>query len=141
MGLTHFIGFSAESYAYRSGAELLANQLAFMKADLAAVDRGVTPWVVALVHKDWNMEAEAYAAFYPVLDAGNVDVLFCGHVSILRFLYNYHVGHSANGAIASPPPSPPPPTSLSSLLTPPRQLSISSLNRSTITTETFLMMQ
>jgi len=86
MGLTHFIGFSAESYAYRSGAELLANQLAFMKADLAAVDRGVTPWVVALVHKDWNMEAEAYAAFYPVLDAGNVDVLFCGHVSILLFL-------------------------------------------------------
>jgi hypothetical protein len=45
LGLTHFLGFSAESYAYRSGAELLANQLAFMKADLAAVDREVTPWV------------------------------------------------------------------------------------------------
>lgn len=40
---------------------------------------------MALVHKDWNMEAEAYAAFYPVLDAGNVDVLFCGHVSIDPF--------------------------------------------------------
>lgn len=47
----HFISFSAEAYAYRSGAELLANQLAFMKADLTAVDRKVTPWVVALVHK------------------------------------------------------------------------------------------
>ena len=80
MGLTHYIGFSAEAYAYRSGAELLANQLAFMKADLAAVDRTVTPWVVALVHKDWNMEGEAYAAFYPILDAGKVDVLFCGHI-------------------------------------------------------------
>lgn len=123
MGLTHFIGFSAESYAYRSGAELLANQLAFMKADLAAVDRGVTPWVVALVHKDWNMEAEAYAAFYPVLDAGNVDVLFCGHVSIYAFFTHYHFGHFANGANASPPP-PPPPSSLSSLLTPPQCLSI-----------------
>jgi len=78
--LTHFLGFSAESYAYRSGPELLANQLAFMKADLAAVDRQVTPWVVALVHKDWNMEAEAYADFYPILDQGNVDVLFCGHI-------------------------------------------------------------
>ncbi len=53
LGLTHFISFSAEAYAYRSGAELLANQLAFMTADLAAVDRSVTPWVVALVHKDW----------------------------------------------------------------------------------------
>ena len=80
IGLVHFLSFSAESYAYRSGAELLANQLAFMKADLAAVDRKVTPWVVALVHKDWNMEAEAYAAFYPILDSGDVDVLFCGHV-------------------------------------------------------------
>jgi len=48
LGLTHFLGFSAESYAYRSGPQLLANQLAFMKADLAAVDRQVTPWVVAL---------------------------------------------------------------------------------------------
>jgi len=80
LGLTHFISFSAEAYAYRSGAELLANQLAFMTADLAAVDRSVTPWVVALVHKDWNMEGEAYAAFYPILDAGKVDALFCGHI-------------------------------------------------------------
>ena len=80
LGLTHYLSFSAEAYAYRSGAELLANQLAFMKADLAAVDRKVTPWVVALVHKDWNMEAEAFADFYPILDAGKVDALFCGHI-------------------------------------------------------------
>ena len=25
------------------------------------------------------MEGEAYAALYPVLDAGKVDILFCGH--------------------------------------------------------------
>jgi hypothetical protein len=58
-GLVHYIGFSAEAYAYRSGQELIAHQLAFVKADLASVDRSVTPWVVALVHKDWNMEAAA----------------------------------------------------------------------------------
>ena len=81
LGLTHYIGFSAEAYAYNSGASFLANQLAFMQADLAAVDRTRTPWVVALVHKDWDMEAEAYQNFYPVLEAGKVDVLFCGHVS------------------------------------------------------------
>lgn len=80
LGLTHYIGFSAEAYAYRSGAELLANQLAFMKKDLASVDRKVTPWVVALVHKDFNMEAAAYADFYPILDAAGVDLLYCGHI-------------------------------------------------------------
>jgi hypothetical protein len=79
-GLVHYVAFSAEAYAYRSGAELIANQLAFVKADLAAVDRSVTPWVVALVHKDWSMEAAAYADLYPVLDAAHVDILFCGHV-------------------------------------------------------------
>jgi hypothetical protein len=78
-GLTHFLAFSAEAYTYHSGPEFLANQLAFMKADLAAVDRSETPWVVALVHKAWWMESEAYADFTPVLIAGGVDILFCGH--------------------------------------------------------------
>jgi hypothetical protein len=57
-GLTHFIVFSAEAYAHSQSADFLANQLAFMKADLAAVNRSATPWVVALVHKDWTMGAE-----------------------------------------------------------------------------------
>lgn len=50
-GLTHFVVFSAEAYLYSRDAAFLANQLAFMSSDLAAVDRSVTPWVVALVHK------------------------------------------------------------------------------------------
>ena len=79
-GLTHFIVFSAEAYLYARSADFLANQLAFMKADLAAVDRKATPWVVGLVHKDWTMEAEAFAAFSPVLEAGGVDATFVGHV-------------------------------------------------------------
>ena len=87
LGLTHYISFSAEAYTYRSGAELLANQLAFMTSDLAKVDRKVTPWVVALVHKDWNMEGEAYNAFYPILDAGKVDLLFCGHIQCVGRLW------------------------------------------------------
>jgi hypothetical protein len=79
-GLTHFLVFTAEAYLYARDAGFLASQLAFMKADLAAVDRAATPWVVALVHKDFSMEAEAYQAFSPILAAGKVDVLFCGHV-------------------------------------------------------------
>ena len=79
-GFTHFIVFTAEAYLYARDSTFLANQLAFMAADLAAVDRSVTPWVVALVHKDWTMETEAFNAFSPILDKGGVDVLFCGHV-------------------------------------------------------------
>lgn len=79
-GLTHFLVFSAEAYTYNSGPEFLAAQLAFMTADLAAVDRSTTPWIVALVHKNWLMEQAAFDAFYPILDKGKVDVLFCGHI-------------------------------------------------------------
>ena len=78
--LTHFIVFTAEAYVYAVDAGFLANQLAFAKADLAAVDRSVTPWVVALVHKDWTMQPNAFKDFSPVLESGGVDVLFCGHV-------------------------------------------------------------
>ena len=84
LGLVHYLGFSAEAYAYRSGATFLANQLDFMTKDLAAVDRSRTPWVVALVHKDFDMESEAFQAFYPVLEGGKVDVLFCGHIHYVR---------------------------------------------------------
>jgi len=66
-GLVHFIVFSAEAYAYDSGAEFIANQLSFIKSDLAAVDRKQTPWVVALVHKDWTMETAAFMTFTPCL--------------------------------------------------------------------------
>jgi hypothetical protein len=80
-GLTHFIVFSAEAYIYAVDKTFLANQLAFMTKDLAAVNRKITPWVVALVHKDWTMEAAAFNDFSPILDKGGVDILFCGHVS------------------------------------------------------------
>jgi hypothetical protein len=57
-----------------------------MTKDLAAVDRKVTPWVVALVHKDWTMEAAAFNDFAPILEKGGVDILFCGHVCIVFFV-------------------------------------------------------
>jgi hypothetical protein len=79
-GLTHFVVFSAEAYVFSVSAAFLANQLQFVKADLAAVNRSATPWVVALVHKDWTMQPNAFADFSPVLEAAGVDVLFCGHV-------------------------------------------------------------
>lgn len=79
-GLTHFVVFSAEAYAHSVSADFLANQLAFMKKDLAAVDRSKTPWVVGLVHRDWFMLPEAFLFFGPVLEDAGVDLMFCGHV-------------------------------------------------------------
>jgi len=90
-GLTHFIVFTAEAYLYARDASFIENQLNFMKADLGAVDRKVTPWVVALVHKDWTMEAEAYAAFSPILQDAKVDILFCGHVHYYNRYLPYDV--------------------------------------------------
>jgi hypothetical protein len=89
-GLTHFIVFSAEAYMYSVNADFIANQLKFMKADLAAVDRTKTPWVVALVHKDWTMQTNAYADFSPILEDLGVDVLFCGHVHHYDRYYPYN---------------------------------------------------
>jgi len=89
-GLTHFIVFSAEAYLYARSDVFLANQLAFIKADLAAVDRLVTPWVVGAVHKDWTMEPEAFAAFSPLLEAGGVDITFVGHVHYYNRMYPFN---------------------------------------------------
>ena len=102
-GLTHFIVFTAEAYAYKSGAQFLANQLAFMKSDLAAVNRSATPWVVGLVHKTWWMQMDAYADFTPVLQAGKVDIVFTGH-------YHYYSRFVLSLLLSSPsPPSLPAP--------------------------------
>ena len=90
-GLTHFIVFTAEAYVYSVDKGFIANQVAFMKADLASVDRKRTPWVVALVHKDWTMQADAYADFSGLLEQGGVDLLFCGHVH----LYNRYLPYDA----------------------------------------------
>lgn len=78
-GLTHFFVYTADAYTYKSGATFLANQLAWLKADLAAVDRAVTPWVVGLCHKNFFMELDAYADFNPVIMQNKVDVIFTGH--------------------------------------------------------------
>jgi hypothetical protein len=102
-GLTHFIVFSAEAYLYARSEVFLANQLAFIKADLAAVDRRATPWVVGVVHKDWTMEAEAFAAFSPLLEAGGVDVTFVGHVHYYnRYMpYNPMTANTDTAAVSA----------------------------------------
>jgi hypothetical protein len=85
--LIHFVVLTAEAYEARVGPDFVRRQLEFLVADLAAVDRKQTPWIVILVHKNWKMATDAFADWSPVLQAANVDILFCGHAHLYtRFL-------------------------------------------------------
>lgn len=62
-----------------------SQQLDFLRADLAAVDRSVTPWIVVAGHRPWyTVSGEACAAcreaFEPILHRFGVDIAAFGHV-------------------------------------------------------------
>lgn len=67
-------------------------QLDFLAADLASVDRSVTPWLVVAGHRPWystgsNRCAPCKAAFEPLLYKYGVDLAIFGHVhNSQRFL-------------------------------------------------------
>lgn len=60
-------------------------QIAWLKADLAKVDRKKTPWVVAVGHRPWYVGikdaicAPCQQAFEPIFYQYNVDLVFTGH--------------------------------------------------------------
>jgi len=56
----------------------LAAQAAWIAADVAKVDRAVTPWVVAFSHKAWQMDSTTWSLFDWMTPAG-VDFHFVGH--------------------------------------------------------------
>jgi len=61
---------------------------AFLKADLAALDRTVTPWVIVQVHAPWYNSNTKHqgdgedmrVAYEPLLIAAGVNAVFSGHV-------------------------------------------------------------
>lgn len=78
-------------------------QLEFLEADLASVDRTVTPWVVVGGHRPWystggssNICSSCQTAFEPILYKYGVDLAIFGHVhNSQRFL-------PVNNSIADP---------------------------------------
>jgi hypothetical protein len=56
----------------------LAAQAAWVEADLAKVDRTVTPWVLAFSHKSYMMDSTTWSLF-DFLATYKVDVQFSGH--------------------------------------------------------------
>ncbi|KAG6008287.1 hypothetical protein E4U21_004749 [Claviceps maximensis] len=60
-------------------------QLQFLEADLASVDRTITPWVIVAGHRPWYTGADdpckpCQAAFEPLLHKYGVDLAVFGHV-------------------------------------------------------------
>lgn len=50
-GLVHWVSIDTELWYYDGTPTEIANQFAWLKADLAAVNRTETPWVIAMGHK------------------------------------------------------------------------------------------
>lgn len=114
-GMVHFVMFDTEtdfanapdgpggSAGLNSGPFGTANQqIEFLKADLASVDRLVTPWVVVGGHRPWYSTGggsscgPCQAAFEPLLYKYGVDLAIFGHV------HNSQRFRPANNSIADP---------------------------------------
>ena len=78
-------------------------QLEFLEADLASVDRTVTPWIVVGGHRPWYSTGglgckPCQAAFEPILYKYGVDLAIFGHVhNSQRFLPVYNGVADPNG--------------------------------------------
>jgi hypothetical protein len=87
-GLVHWIAIDTEVYDEFQGADLPANMLRWLAADLAKANanRGSVPWIVAHGHKASYMASNSSLWEKLFRDLG-VDVYFCGHVhSYTRWL-------------------------------------------------------
>lgn len=73
-------------------------QYRWLQADLAAMDRSVTPWLVAAMHKPWYCSNKHHlgsgddiaAALEPLLWAHSADVVFQGHVHAYERTFRIH---------------------------------------------------
>ena len=79
VGQIHFLFFCTENVAAPLSPEQMTAQLAFMTADLKAVNRDVTPWVVSVGHKFYSMDTLNWQPYEDVLNPGGVDLHLCGH--------------------------------------------------------------
>lgn len=76
IGQVHWIAFTAETWTMT--AAQLAEQAAWITADLATVDRAVTPWVMAFAHKWFQMD-ETTASLFNFMGTSGIDMFFTGH--------------------------------------------------------------
>ena len=99
-GMAHFVAIDTET-DFPSAPDTskldagpfgrLNQQLEFVKADLASVDRKVTPWVIVMGHRPWystggsdNICTECQTAFEDLFYQYGVDLFVAGHVHNLQ---------------------------------------------------------
>lgn len=107
-GMVHYVVFNTETdfpnapdeptgSAGENGGPFAptGTQLAWLKNDLASVDRKRTPWVIAAGHRPWYVSSspcvECRAAFEPLLIQYGVDLVLSGH-------HHFYERHSAIGS-------------------------------------------
>jgi len=70
------------------GPDEVVGHIDWLKADLAAVDRSKTPWVLAFAHRPYYVAIgdarckECQEAFEDILFEGNVDIMMNGHGAV-----------------------------------------------------------
>lgn len=111
-GMVHFIMINTETDFPNPPDAVLGGpfgfpdqQLEFIKADLASVDRTITPWVVLGGHRTWystggsgNICSSCQLAFEELLYTYGVDLAIFGHVhNSQRFLPVYNSTADPNG--------------------------------------------
>ena len=76
----HYVAIDTEMWSYGGTPAEIAAQGKWLEADLAAVDRAATPWVIAYGHKAPWMDKTNWGAYFTTLFAKyNVNIYFCGH--------------------------------------------------------------
>lgn len=76
-GLVHFVNINTEVFQY-GGADPQA-QYAWLEADLAAVDKSVTPWIVVQGHKNAFMSQTVFTKFDSFFRTYGVNLYLNGH--------------------------------------------------------------
>jgi acid phosphatase type 7 len=101
LGPIHFLMLSSYSDYSNTGP-----QYAWLTAELAAIDRSVTPWVIAVLHAPWynsntahQGEGEAMRqSMETMLYKANVDLVLAGHVHAYERCYrSYNFQRDPNG--------------------------------------------
>jgi hypothetical protein len=102
-GLVHWISVDTELWSSGTPAQIAA-QAAWLAADVAAINRTRTPWVLAQGHKGWwetgKTDWDALGLTAP-FKAANVDMYFCGHTHLYERLRAFADGASSDPACLS----------------------------------------
>jgi hypothetical protein len=78
-GLVHWVAIDTEFHYYGGTADQIEAQYAWLRADLAAVNRSLTPWIVAFGHKQGWMDLQNFTLFQDILLQNRVNLYFTGH--------------------------------------------------------------